>query len=59
MRQRDPELNYCPECDEEYRADIKMCADCGVALVSGGEKIVAEKKLQERRAGQIHGVIGG
>jgi hypothetical protein len=50
MRHRDPELNYCPVCDEEYRADIKMCAHCAVALVSGSEKIAAEKGLQEKRA---------
>ena len=31
----DPELNYCPRCREEYRADIATCADCSVALVSG------------------------
>jgi len=31
----DPELNYCPSCREEYRADIASCADCGIALISG------------------------
>lgn len=31
----DPELNYCPCCREEYRADIVTCADCGIALISG------------------------
>jgi len=31
----DPELNYCPRCREEYRADIATCADCSIALISG------------------------
>ena len=31
----DPELNYCPRCREEYRADIVTCADCSIALISG------------------------
>lgn len=50
MRQRDPELNYCPVCDEEYRADIGMCADCLVALVSGRERIADEQKVWQQRA---------
>ena len=31
----DPELKYCPECSEEYRAEITRCADCGAELVTG------------------------
>jgi hypothetical protein len=49
MRHRDPELMYCPVCDDEYRADIKMCADCGVALISGRDKIAAEAATQQRK----------
>jgi len=49
MSQRDPELQYCPVCDEEYRADIKMCADCAVELISGREKIAAEVVLKEKK----------
>ena len=49
MRHRDPELKYCPVCDEEYRADIKMCADCAVELISGREKIGAEEAVRQRR----------
>jgi predicted amidophosphoribosyltransferase len=43
QRKRDPELNYCPRCDDEYRSDMSVCADCGVALVSGREKIAGEE----------------
>jgi len=49
MRHRDPELKYCPVCDEEYRADIKMCVDCAVTLVPGREKIAAEVVVQQKK----------
>lgn len=31
----DPELQYCPLCGDEYRAEIQTCASCGVALIRG------------------------
>lgn len=34
-RDIDPELNYCPRCGDEYRAEITTCAACGVDLVLG------------------------
>jgi hypothetical protein len=49
MRHRDPELMYCPVCDEEYRSDIKMCAACTVELISGREKIAAEIIVKEKK----------
>jgi hypothetical protein len=27
----------CPECEEEYRPDIALCADCGTELVDADE----------------------
>jgi len=33
----DPELKYCPQCRDEYRADIVRCGVCGIELVSGVE----------------------
>jgi len=33
----EPELNYCPQCQDEYRAEIRTCASCGVALLTGLE----------------------
>lgn len=33
----EPDLNYCPRCGGEYRAEIERCADCAAALVSGKE----------------------
>ena len=49
MRHRDPELQYCPVCDEEYRADIKRCADCAVELIPGREKIATEVAIKEKK----------
>lgn len=49
MRQRDPELQYCPVCDEEYRAGIIKCADCGVELVSGRKKLAEEEHINRRK----------
>jgi hypothetical protein len=33
----EPELQYCPRCNDEYRSDIRTCAACEVALISGAE----------------------
>jgi hypothetical protein len=49
MRQRDPELQYCPVCDEEYRAEMKVCVDCSVELISGREKIAEDEGLKQKR----------
>jgi hypothetical protein len=35
----DLEMNYCPGCDDEYRADIKRCVSCDINLISGVEKL--------------------
>lgn len=35
----DPEMNYCPQCDVEFRGDISSCPSCDVVLMSGDEKI--------------------
>jgi len=35
----DPEMNYCPKCEVEFRGDITTCFSCDVALISGSEKI--------------------
>ncbi len=41
----EPDLQYCPQCHDEYRADILTCAECGIDLVSGA-------RLLEIQAGQ-------
>jgi hypothetical protein len=42
----DQEMNYCPLCRDEYRADINHCGTCDVPLINGREKLaqVREKK---------------
>ncbi len=35
----DPELNYCPQCGDEYRADFPICAACEVKLVDGATRM--------------------
>lgn len=52
----DPELKYCPKCNDEYRAEIKRCAECGVELVSGADVLAAVDLANARkksRGGQI------
>lgn len=48
----EPDLKYCPQCDDEYRAEIEKCAACGVVLITGRQKIEIEearrKKLETR-----------
>lgn len=33
----DKDLKYCPQCRDEYRADITTCAACQIELLTGGE----------------------
>jgi len=35
----DSEMNYCPSCGDEYRADIRHCGTCRIPLISGSEKL--------------------
>jgi len=48
----EPDLKYCPKCDDEYRAEIEKCAACGIELITGLQKIeMAEarrKRLESR-----------
>ncbi len=46
----DPEMNYCPGCDDEYRSDVKNCAVCEVELIPGSEKL-AEILRREQALG--------
>lgn len=38
----DPELNYCPDCKDEYRSDFSTCAACQKDLISGADLLAAE-----------------
>ena len=43
MRYTDPDLKYCPQCDEEYREEIISCASCNIELITGSEKLAMEE----------------
>ncbi|BHH83830.1 zinc ribbon-containing (seleno)protein DG [Desulforhopalus sp. 52FAK] len=40
----DPEMNYCPECEVEFRSDIEKCPSCNVSLITGKKKIVQQSE---------------
>lgn len=46
----EPELKYCPRCDDEYRAEIEKCAGCDVDLITGQQKIELEEERQRKLA---------
>ena len=46
----DPELNYCPHCQDEYRAEIFSCVSCEVELISGAKMIDAQQQKDQRLA---------
>jgi len=50
-REIEAELQYCPDCMEEYRADISTCADCHIPLVSGRKLLEARKDSEQKQQG--------
>ncbi|WP_339134563.1 MAG: hypothetical protein WGN25_15700 [Candidatus Electrothrix sp. GW3-4] len=46
------ELQYCPNCMDEYRAEITTCAACRISLVSGKEMLAAQQDLVRNQAGR-------
>ncbi len=46
----DESYNYCPQCNEEYRADIPRCAECDTALISGKQLLLIQKNLKDSKA---------
>ncbi|MBW2467496.1 MAG: hypothetical protein JRF02_09365 [Deltaproteobacteria bacterium] len=44
----DPELKYCIQCNDEYRAEIEKCANCGIDLITGRQKIEMEEARQQK-----------
>jgi hypothetical protein len=44
----DPELKYCPQCKDEYRAEISHCATCTQPLVLG-HKVLEQQALEAAR----------
>ncbi len=46
----DINCNYCPVCEEEYRAEIETCASCSISLISGSERL----ELLRRQEADFH-----
>lgn len=46
------EMNYCPVCGDEYRADRTKCAACDIALITGTEQLVRIKEKEQLLAGR-------
>lgn len=53
-REIEADLQYCPTCMDEYRADITTCAACQVSLISGKEILQGQ---QGRKQGASNMVI--
>ncbi len=46
----DPELKYCPQCKDEYRAEIETCAACDIELLAGIRMQELLDNVLQRRA---------
>ncbi len=46
----DPELKYCPSCNDEYRAEITTCVACAVELLSGIQMQELVEQKQQKKA---------
>ncbi len=43
------DLKYCPQCQDEYRADIESCAACKITLLTGAEMLDMMGRSQQAR----------
>ncbi|RWX48115.1 hypothetical protein VT98_11793 [Candidatus Electrothrix communis] len=46
------ELQYCPDCMDEYRAEITTCAACNIPLVSGKKMLEVRQNPAREQAGR-------
>lgn len=47
----DPDCNYCPNCGDAYREEIKTCAECDVPLIPGPEALANLERREIDRTG--------
>lgn len=47
----EPDMQYCPRCQDEYRPGVQVCVTCGDALISG----VQMKDLLDKKNGRQSG----
>lgn len=52
MTDFEPDLKYCPRCDDEYMPVAENCAACEIGLISGQERIAMEEARRNRLAGR-------
>lgn len=45
----EPDLKYCPQCNDEYRAEIARCATCGIELETGVDRLARQEAAARRR----------
>jgi hypothetical protein len=55
----EPDLKYCPECNDEYRAEIQTCVTCGVALLTGVEMQARLEAHQQKKASRSLEILPG
>lgn len=55
----EPDLKYCPRCQDEYRADIEICASCSVELLTGRQVLELEEKKKAKLAGRSMEIQAG
>jgi len=46
----EPDLKYCPQCADEYRAEIQTCAVCGLELLTGVQMQSRLDASQQKKA---------
>ncbi len=44
--------NYCPQCEEEYRACVRQCVSCMVDLISGAERMKQVQRDKQYKSGR-------
>jgi hypothetical protein len=49
----EPDLKYCPQCKDEYRAEIIKCAACGIVLLTGAELLEGKKRKIDQRNSRL------
>ncbi|MEN8258604.1 MAG: hypothetical protein ABFS09_12150 [Thermodesulfobacteriota bacterium] len=47
------DLKYCPQCQDEYRADIESCAACKITLLTGSEMLDMVSNSQQARNSRL------
>ena len=55
----EPDLNYCPQCGDEYRAEITRCAGCGCVLHTGSQVLAARAAGMDGTVPTIHPIQPG